>query len=1109
MNFSHSFRHCFFCNVGTNFLRLTTAQKKIIMRLNLTIFAFIVICLQVVFASSLAQKVTVSVKGGTLKTVLQNVGKQTGYQMFYDNQVLKNPKPVNIQLKNIPLKQAMEQILKDQPLTFEIVDKTIVITEKKESTSSDKVQQNITGKVTDQMGQPMPGVSINVKGTERATMANSEGTYRINANENEVLVFSFLGYATQEQSVGKRSVINVVLNDSSNELDQVQVIAYGTTSKRLNTGSVGTISAKEIAQQPVSNPLAALSGRMPGLVVTQSSGVSGSSFSLQIRGRNSLAQGSEPLILIDGIPFAPQNQGINTLVSAIAQNGTASLSPFSTLNPSDIEQIDVLKDADATAIYGSRGANGVILITTKKGKAGKTQITADISQGIMKATRGMQLMNTEQYLTMRREAFANSGTTPTNSSAPDLTIWDQNRYTDLWKELVGNTGHITNAQLSLSGGGNAVQFLIGGGYNRETNVFPGKQPNDRGNGSFSLTHTSANNKLNVTLSGGFSATKNTSNVSDLTYYTFLPPNIPNFFNTDGTLKWSEGGIEYENPYAYLKQIYEAKSNSLNSSLNLSYKIINGLSVKLLAGYNQLNAKDYSGIPKSSMAPSNPSESSASHGTNNFSGWNIEPQLTYKRIIWKGTLDVLTGTTFHRKQNESTYLVLSGFGSEAIMQSIQAASTVSSKSDNTNDYRYNALFGRLSYNIADKYLINFTGRRDGSSRFGPDNRFANFGAIGAAYIISSEKWMDKLRSILSFAKIRGSYGITGNDQIGDYQYLDSWGSYINTYQGGSTLQQTNLFNSNYGWEKNLKTEAAIDLGFHNDRILVSVNYFRNKSDNQLVQYRLPYTTGFATILRNFPAKIENTGWEAQMSAKIIGKEDFSWNINANITLPRNKLLDFPSLATSTYASNYEVGSSLNVIKVYTTGGISDATGQYIYNDVNGNGTISIDDFVAIGNRDPKYYGGFGTTLNYMGFDFGLFADFRKQIGRNFLSSIYSQRNVGGTMINQPVQLLDRWKNSTEPGVYEKYVTSAPNAASNFAFSDLSYSDQSFIRLRTVSLAYNLPAKVLSKVKAQQFRIYFQGQNLFTSSQAKGYNPETQRLYSLAPLKIFNAGVQITY
>lgn len=1058
-----------------------------------------------------AQSVTIEAKATPMYQVFKQIEKQTGYLFWYKGKMLGKNTPVTVSVVNVPLKDALDKIFADVPFTYEIVEETIVVNEKpatQERKSKTEEKQPVTGLVSDEDGQPLLGATVTVKGTSQTTVTDQEGKFSFqNVAENSVLVISYIGYQTRE--VPLKDAERIVLQRSESKLDEVQVIAYGTTTKRLNTGSVGSISAKDIAQQPVSNPLAALSGKIPGLAVTQSSGVPGASFTIQIRGRNSLVQGSDPLILIDGIPFAAQNQGINVLSSAITSGNASSLSPFTTIDPAIIESIDVLKDADATAIYGSRGANGVILITTKKGMAGKTNVTAQIDQGIMSAPRGMELMNTRQYLDMRREAFSNSGVTPTTANAPDLTLWNSERNTDLQKDLTGNTGYATQAHLSLSGGGNAIQFLISGGYNRETNVFPGKQPNTRGNGNFSLTHDSKDRRLSLTLSSSFTVTKNTSNSGDLTNYAFLSPNIPEFFNSDGTLKWSEGGIEYENPYAYLKKSYEAKSNSFATSLNLSYRITDGLSAKILAGYNQLNAKDYSAFPKSSNSPSFIGESTASHGSNVFTSYNLEPQLTYKRKVWKGNLNFLAGATFHRKENQLTYLQLQGFASEALMTSIQAASTVSAKTDNYTDYRYTAGFARINYNIDDKYLINLTGRRDGSSRFGPDNRFENFGAIGAAYLISSEPWMEKFKPLISFLKLRGSYGVTGNDQIGDYQYLDSWGSYSTTYQGANTLAQLGLFNAGYGWERNVKTEAAVDFGFWNDRLLLSANYYRNVSDNQLVQYKLPYITGFASITRNLPAKVENTGWELQLTGMIIQKKDLQWSIGANVTIPKNTLLAFPGLNESNYAYRYSIGYSLNLIKGYRSTGLDPVTGKYMYKDLNQDGILNTADYENIGTTDPKYYGGINSNFKYKGFELDVFADFRRQKGRDFLYSIYSLRRVGGTMFNQPVALLDHWSSTNVSAPYEKYLVSATSETDRLPLSDRAYSDQSFFRLRNVALAYNIPFKVLGALSIQRARVYFQAQNLFTTTKTKGYNPETQQLYGLAPLRVLNVGASLTF
>ncbi|MEA1849894.1 SusC/RagA family TonB-linked outer membrane protein [Chryseobacterium sp. MHB01] len=1081
------------------------------MRLSVILILLTSTFMTVLAADVHAQRVTIEAKATPMYQVFKQIERQTGYLFWYKGKMIGKNTPVTVTVVNVPLSVALDKIFAGVPFAYEIVEETIVVTEKPvtlEKSGKAQEKQPLTGLVIDENGSPLAGATVTVKGGSQTTMTDNEGKFSFqNIEESAVLVVSYIGYQTREVPV--KDAGKIVLQQNDSKLDEVQVIAYGTTTKRLNTGSVGSISAKDIAQQPVSNPLAALSGKIPGLVVTQSSGVSGTSFSIQVRGRNSLAQGSDPLILIDGIPFAPQNQGINVLSSAITSSNGSSLSPFTTIDPAIIESIDVLKDADATAIYGSRGANGVILITTKKGMAGKTNVTARIDQGILSAPRGMELMNTGQYLDMRREAFSNSGITPTNANAPDLTLWDSKRNTDLQKDLTGNTGYATQAHLSLSGGGNAVQFLISGGYNRETNVLPGKQPNTRGNGNFSLTHNSQDRRLSLTLSGSFTVTKNTSNSGDLTNYAFLPPNIPEFFNSDGTLKWSEGGIEYENPYAYLKKSYEAKSNSFATSLNLSYRIMDGLSAKLLAGYNQLNAKDYSAFPKSSNSPSFIGENVASHGNNAFTSYNLEPQLTYQRRIWKGNLNFLAGATFHRKENELTYLQLQGFASEALMASIQAASTVSAKTDNYTDYRYTAGFARINYNINDKYLINLTGRRDGSSRFGPDNRFENFGAIGAAYLISSEPWMERFKPIISFLKLRGSYGVTGNDQIGDYQYLDSWGSYSTTYQGANTLAQLGLFNAGYGWERNVKTEAAVDFGFWNDKLLLSANYYRNVSDNQLVQYKLPYITGFANITRNLPAKVENTGWELQLTGMIIQKKDLQWSMGGNVTIPKNKLLEFPGLNESNYAYKYSIGYPLSLIKGYQSTGLDPATGKYTYKDLNQDGFLNTADYENLGSTDPKYYGGITSNFKYKGFELDVFADFRRQTGRDFLFSIYSLRRVGGTMFNQPAALLNHWTPANVSAPYEKYLMSATSETDRLPLSDKGYSDQSFFRLRNIAVAFNIPSKVMRTLSIQSARVYFQAQNLFTTTKTKGYNPETQQLYGLAPLRVLNLGASLTF
>ncbi|SHL80614.1 TonB-linked outer membrane protein, SusC/RagA family [Chryseobacterium polytrichastri] len=1070
-------------------------------------------CLKV-SAALYAQRISLTVKQQPLATVFTIIEKQTGYQFWYKSKDVQNAARVTLNLSNVELRPALDRIFENQALTYEMVNKTIVVKAIERSTIrkigdylNQQNKQTISGMVTDDHDEPLAGATIRVKGSEKTTTTNKEGKYGLtDIADDAVLIVSYMGYSTQE--IRAKNAERIILSKSESKLDEVQIIAYGTTTKRLNTGSVGGISGADIAKQPVSNPLAALSGRIPGLVVTQSSGVPGSSFNIQIRGRNSIAQGSQPLILIDGIPFAAGNEGISSLPSALTNGVTGtSLSPFNSINPSDIESIEILKDADATAIYGSRGANGVVLITTRKGTAGKTQVSVNINQGFTEVGKTMDLMNTQQYLEMRKEAFMNSNTTPTVFNAPDLTAWDQNRYTNYKKELIGGTGKLTNAQLSISGGSSEIQYLIGGSFYRETSVFPNALPNIRGSVNMNLNHISKDRRFNMTFSGSFTAGENKTAGTDLTYYTFLSPNTPDFFTPEGKLKWMENGSQYENPYRYLFETYNATTHNLVSSLNTSYKIFDGLTLKLAMGYNRLNGKEIKLTPKSSLSPDQIPISSSQFSVNAYSSWNIEPQIQYVRPLGPGKLDVLAGATFHQKNTSGNYILVSGFTTDALMESIGAASTINAASNSETQYKYQAVFARINYNVNNKYIVNLTARRDGSSRFGTGRQFANFGAVGAAWVFTEEKWLKDQLSFLSFGKLRGSYGITGNDQIGDYQFLDSWQAGSQTYQGTGTLRPSALANPNYTWEENKKLEGAIDLGFFRDRFLFSANYYRNRSSNQLVAYRLPYLTGFASIIRNFPAVVQNQGWEFSLSADIFRDRPFKWSVSLNATLPRNSLLAFPGIENSSYASLYKVGSSLNSLYNYHYTDIDPATGLYRFTDVDGNGSYTAGDLVINGTLDPKIYGGLNNTFGYKGFELSVFFDYKKQTGKNFLYSVYNLSMVPGMMLNQPSVVTDRWQNANSISQYEKYTVVAGSTVPNVAYSDRVYSDMSFIRLRNVSLSYSLPKALISRLSLGSAKIYMQGQNLFTWSKMQGFDPETQSLYSLPPLKVYTIGLQL--
>ncbi|RYZ48172.1 MAG: SusC/RagA family TonB-linked outer membrane protein, partial [Sphingobacteriales bacterium] len=458
------------------------------MQLHTILRALAIACLfvfpvQVSLAGQLKHPITLSVIQGRLENVFKDIESQSKTSFIYSRETMLRAHPVTMEAKNEPLDKVLVYLFREQPLTYVIDGSYIIIraAEIRRDTFPSLAQWR--ARLVNEAGLPVAGATIQVKGSSIATISDSNGEFLLrDLPAGAVLLITGAELEPFEQRVGNETFMTITLKAKINELDQVLVMAYGETTKRLNTGSIGKISAEEIARQPVSNPLAALHGRVPGVIVTQSSGVPGAQVKIEIRGQNSITQGSDPLFVIDGIPFGPNNSVINQLGSIGGNNGSTNpggLSPFNSINPGDIESIEILKDADATAIYGSRGSNGVVLITTKKGKAGKTQVTLNAYSGFGKLTRTTPLLNTQEYVMMRKEAFANDGVQITPGNAPDVAVWDTTRYTDLKKLLIGHTPLVNDLQVSLSGGNALNQFMFRSAYHRETTVFPGDMYNQR------------------------------------------------------------------------------------------------------------------------------------------------------------------------------------------------------------------------------------------------------------------------------------------------------------------------------------------------------------------------------------------------------------------------------------------------------------------------------------------------------------------------------------------------------------------------------------------------------------------------------------------------------
>lgn len=1057
------------------------------------VFTLIVIsCLSVSATTVRSQdvKMSINLKNAAISSVIKNIEKNTPYKFVYNNNTFPANTKVSIEATGISVAEILTSVLQNSGFTFQLLGDNMIVVTKVNQTVQAK---SITGIIVDEQGNPIPGVTIRFRNDKRTSTATDvNGHFGIqSADDDDVMIINFIGFITQEFPVKNiTSSFRVIMRSSVGSLNEVQVIGYGTTTRELNTGAVSSITAKDIANQPVSNPLAAMQGKLAGVQITQNNGLPGGGYRVQIRGTGSIGSGTLPLYVIDGVPFTlfngsvPASDGLNAYGISGANGGETS--PLGMINPDDIERIDVLKDADATAIYGSKGANGVVLITTKKGTSGKTKYSVNYYQGIATVGHFIDMLNTQDYLAMRRSAFAASGAAPTAANAPDLLTWDQNAYTNWQQKFIGGTAHTTNADVSVSGGTTQNTFLFTSNYRHEGTVFPGSYGANTFSNRLNAGHKSEDNRFGINLNVNYTYQRNTMPSADLTSLYNLPPNLP-LYNADGSLYWN---TSVTNPMAYLLRPNENNATNLLTNMDVYYNLLPGLNVKANLAYTLTGLKQTLEKPLTSINPSTVNLAAPSntlqYANNTNSNYIIEPQITYQHKISKGNLDVLIGTTFQQTQADGLYQQGTGFSSDALIGSLKNAASIIDYGSNNSDYKYNAVFARANYNWEDKYLLNATFRRDGSSRFGASHRFGNFWALGAGWIFTHESFMKDL-SWLSFGKLRGSYGLTGNDQISNYQY----NAYYNTvgsassYQGQSIIYPSNIPNPDLHWETNKKLDAALELGFLKDRIFLKTDYFRNLSSDQLLTVAVPTQAGLSSYTANFPAVVKNTGFEFELNTTNIQSKNFKWTTALNLTIQRNEISSItdPSKLFSTYL----IGQPVNVIQLYHFTGIDPATGVPSYQDMNEDGAIT---FAADRYAAPQghpYFGGLTNSFTYKGLTLDVSFLFNHRMGYLNNSSSYP---LGVGLTNQNATALERWMAPGDHSLYPGATSVSSSPYSNYTSSDANWGDASFIKLKTVSISYLLSRRWTQKIGFSSVSIFARGENLYTWAKQKyTYDPES--------------------
>jgi TonB-linked SusC/RagA family outer membrane protein len=1089
--------------------------------MKLTIILLTAAVLQVA-AKGVAQTITFSGRDVSLEKVFKVIKKQTGYSVMYNADQLEKTRPVNVNASNTPLEVFLRQVLKEQPFDFSIENTTIFISQKVNPqppvlppARPAAPPADITGRVVNEAAQGLAGVSVKIKGTARTAITNANGEFQLaDVPETVVLQFTHVGYERREVTLkDPKEPIAIVMKVSISDLDQVQIIAYGTTTKRLNPGDVTTITSKDIEKNPVNNVLEAIQGKVPGLFVQQVTGQPGGAFNLRMRGSANFASDApQPLIVVDGVVYPGGKLPLSENTSYGTKDFLKGGSGLNYLNPNDIESISILKDADATALYGSSGAYGVLLITTKKAKAGAPTLNANIYTGVSVLGTTAKLMNTQQYLMLRREALANDGIAVSAFDKDINGAWPEDRYHDFREDLLGSAAQTTNLNVSYGGGTQNTNYMINGSLRNNGNIQRHKGSFRDGSLRFSLNTNTADNKLGLALSGTYLSSVSTMVPTDFSGSVALSaPNAPALFLPDGSINWELGANDLADD---INKQYKNVTNNFLANGTLTYKPFKQLTLRAVFAYNNIKSMEFMGHPTTTRAPTYTNAALETHSLvhhYDIRTISVSPYADYNTTLGKrGDVSIKLGGRIDNKLSYTDEIHGVGFASDALLSNPAAGTTVTASYSET-PYRSVGFHAVVKYVWDQKYVINLNGRRDGSTKFGSGRKFGNFGSVALAWLFSEEKWIKDHVPFVSFGKLRGSTGIIGGDAVPDFSYLSTYASIGGTYQGKVGLTTNSLANPLLSWEKNKNAELGIELGFFNDRIYLEANVYRNVASNQLITQSLSTVTGFGGYALNSDAIIRTSGWEFSLNTNNIKTTHFNWSTRFNLSIPRSKLVKLPTYRN--LSSNYVIGKPVTGILLYKYTGINPATGYYSFTNAKGvtadynSGLVDADrtEFLDLA---PQYYGGFQNSVRYKQWSLDFSFTFTKRVGKNLLGQMGFPFGYMG--INGGTEWLRRWQ---KPGD----VTDMPRVSTRFTdwprhdylkTSTGAYSDASYARLQNVSINYRFNRSLLQKIHVKELSVYLQGQNLWTISNYGGLDPQNLDAATIPPMRVFTGGINIT-
>lgn len=948
-----------------------------------------------------------------------------------------------------------------------------------------RVQKIITGMVTDESGVPLPGVTVLVKGTENGTYTDFDGKFTIAADSSDVLVLSYIGYRTQEVLVGQRTDMVIGMEVGSEQLDEIVVVGYGTQKRKDVTGSIASVDTENIGLRPVTSIEQALQGAAPGLNISQRNASPGQTAAITIRGVGSLSAGYEPLWVVDGFPTDQRNA--------------------ESINPSDIESVDVLKDASSTAIYGSRGANGVIIITTKRAKAGKSTLELDVSSGLASVPESFRLdvLNAKEYVQFMTESYANRGATLPS----EIVNWDGVTDTD-WQDLVYRTALYSKYNLSSYGGTEKSNYLFSGSYIKQDGVTIGESYEKYSGRLKAETKIGDKLTLGLNMAPNYSIEETSGREwpggpeFPHVIAALMPPITP-VRNADGSYAIGPNGMV--NPLESAENFsFQIKRFRMLTNAYAIFELLDGLNLKTNIGstLNYDNHETYD------------TPTGVNRDVNDFVylnvgkfstiGWLSETTLNYKKLLGNHSIDILSGYTAQKEKNDGVWASVNGFdilGPKIIGFGNAETLNANSVRDASSLISY---LGRLNYAYDDKYLLTATFRRDGSSRFGTNSRFANFGSAAIGWRVSKEKFLENAK-FLNDLKLRASYGRTGSNSIPNYIAKPSLTSIRHSFGSSQVTGVVNADpgNINLTWETSDQVDMGLDLSMFRNRLTIIGDYYRNTTSGLLLNKQIPLSSGFPSGYLTNIGRMRNWGYEFSLTADIVDNEDWKWTIGGNVTRNWNKVLDLGGadqiqkwygVLRHVPGREFKEIYGVEVIGVARQGdGSGVAPGDLIFRDVDGDGTIGsfvTADGVPIGSPNQDWAYGITSTLRYG--QFTLSTLLQGQAGAQMqdfnLNQIANGANINN--VSKKFHYEGRYIDEDHPGNGHvpragALVTSAGGVGS---VSSIAIQSTDYLRIKNISLSYDFDNELLKVYGINRLRLYGSIENLYTFTNFIGGNPD---------------------